>query len=358
MTKSNYSQIFELTRGETVESVHHGAIAVLSINDDLLAWYGNPEAVTFLRSTAKPFQALPFLEHGGESYFHLSQREIALMCASHSGTDEHVAVAQSLQKKVDVSESDLMCGVHPPFHKPTARAMRLRGEDPTPSRHNCSGKHTGMLANVRLRGSETQFASELPYIDPEHPIQKEILNTFAEMCNLQENEVELGIDGCSAPNFAVPLRNAALAFARLCDPVSGGVSPPDRVTACRLITSSMSSNPEMVGGPDRFDTRLMEVGAGRFVVKGGAEGYQGVGLMPGALGPGSPAMGITLKIADGGARDIVHSAVTLEVLRQLGALSEAELDQLSEFGPSLPIFNWRKILVGQARTTFVLERAS
>jgi len=260
MTESNYYQIFELTRGETVESVHHGAIAVVNVNNDLLAWYGNPEVVTFLRSSAKPFQILPFLENGGGSVFHLSQREIALMCSSHSGTDEHVTVVNSLQKKTGVSETDLMCGIHPPYHKPTRQAMYLREEDPTPNRHNCSGKHTGMLANIRMRASEIQFVSELDYIDTEHPIQKEILNTFAEMCNLPENEVELGIDGCSAPNFAVPLRSAALAFARLSDPVSGDVSPQDRVLACRLITSSMSSNPEMVGGSGRFDTRLMEVG--------------------------------------------------------------------------------------------------
>jgi len=355
MFASPYLPIFELTRGRTIESIHNGALAVVDVQGNLLAWYGDPNAVTFLRSTAKPFQALPFIEHGGQEAYRLSAREIAILCASHSGTDEHVAVVRAVQAKTGVAESELLCGVHDPSHKPTAKAMLERKEQSTPNRHNCSGKHTGMLAYVKM-GS--QLASDLAYIDPDHPLQEMILHTFAEMCDLSVEQVKVGIDGCSAPNFAIPLKNAALAFARLCDPGTGCVEPPERAAACKTIVSAMTSNPDMVGGPGRFDTRLMEVTQGRVVAKGGAEGYQGVGLMPGALAPGSPAIGIASKIGDGDARNKVRSAVILEVMRLLGALSADELEALSEFGPRFPVHNWRKIIVGQAYPTFNLQRAA
>jgi L-asparaginase II len=216
-----------------------------------------------------------------------------------------------------------------------------------------------MLAyvNAKRRAGE-QLPVELDYINPAHPLQQEIIQTFAEMCRLPVEQVEVGVDGCSAPNFAVPLHNAALGYARLCDPKAGHVLPPERAAACRRIVTAMMECPDMVGGPGRFDTRLMEICRGRVLSKGGAEGYQGIGLMPGVLGPGSPAMGIALKIADGDARNKVRAAVTLEVLRQLGALSAAELEALSEFGPRLPLLNWRSIVVGQAYPAFELSRAA
>jgi len=170
-------------------------------------------------------------------------------------------------------------------------------------------------------------------------------------------QVAGGIDGCSAPNFAVPLRCAAFGFARLSDPETGCVRPQARVAACHTITAAMMSHPDMVGGPGRFDTRLMMLTQGRIVSKGGAEAFEGIGLLPGAIGPGSPAIGIALKIADGDNRQMVRTAVSLEVLRQLGALSEAELATLSDIGPCLPRYNWRKIQVGLSRPVFELNWA-
>lgn len=350
MSKMPYSPIFELTRGETVESIHYGSVAVVDAHGQLITEFGDPYTITFLRSTAKPFQALPFIEHGGHERYGLTHREIALICASHSGTDAHVAVVQSIQRKSSVSEADLLCGVHPPSHEATAEAMRQRGELPTPNRHNCSGKHTGMVAYARLEELPTE-----DYINPSHPIQKIILNTFAEMCNLPPEGVALGTDGCSAPNFAVPLYNAALAYARLCDPAAGNVTPPARAEACRTITTAMSTNPDMVGGPGRFDTRLMEVAQGRIISKSGAEGYQGIGLLPGTLGPNSPALGIAFKISDGDLKKRARPAVALEILRQLGVLTDNEIGTLAEFGPSFPIYNWRKLVIGQAYPSLELK---
>jgi L-asparaginase II len=342
-----YAPLFELTRGETIESIHFGAIAIVDVDGRLIASHGDPNVVTFLRSSAKPFQALPFIEKGGAAAFELTAAEIALICASHSGTDEHVATVRSIQAKSGVNEADLMCGVHPPLDEATAEALRQKGQEPSPNRHNCSGKHTGMLAYARMQGWPTA-----DYIDPAHPVQESILQTFAEMCatyasvRLSPDQVALGVDGCSAPNFAVPLRNAALAYARLCDP--RGLSSA-RAAACRTVTSAMTSHPEMVTGWGRFDTRLMEVAEGRIVAKGGAEGYQGLGLLPGSLGPGSPGVGIAIKVSDGDLKGRVRPAVSLEALRQIGALSAAQLETLAEFGPISPVYNWRKLTVGEAR---------
>ncbi len=350
MPDSAYLPVLELTRGRTVESIHSGAVAVVSAQGELVASFGDPQVTTYLRSSAKPFQALPFLEHNGRTHFNLTLQEIALMCASHAGTDEHVAVLQDIQEKAGLSESDLKCGVHPPFDPATARVLGERGEQPTPKRHNCSGKHTGMLAFAKMLDLTLG-----DYLNPDHPIQQEILGTFAEMCSLAPDQVALGTDGCSAPIFAIPLYNAALAYARLCDPMGGKVAPESRQQACHTISQAMTTHPIMVSGSGHFDTTMMEITQGRILSKGGAEGYQGIGLLPGALGPGSPALGIALKIADGDPKSRARSAISIEVLRQLGALSKDELQALARFGPGYPLYNWRKLEVGEARPCFELE---
>lgn len=343
-----YEPVFELTRGRIVESIHFGAAAVVDAHGHLLAQIGDPQALVFLRSSAKPFQALPFIERGGHEKFGLTPKEVALLCASHSGTDEHVATVKGMQAKIGVTVDDLMCGTHYPIHEPTADAMKLRGEEPLPYRHNCSGKHTGMLAHAKLRNLPTNN-----YLDFQHPVQESILQVFAEMCAVPQEQVELGIDGCSAPNFATTLFNSALGYARLCDPFGLDAT---RASACRAITMAMTSHPDMVAGPDRFDTKLMQVTDGRIVVKGGAEGYQSVGLLPGALGTDSPGIGIAIKISDGDSTSRARTGVTLAILQALGALTEAQLTALADFGPEKKLYNFRNLHIGNSRPAFVLKR--
>jgi L-asparaginase II len=367
MDNTAYIPVFEITRGGIVESIHYGAAAIVDNQGKLVASFGSPFTKTFLRSSAKPFQAIPFIENGGAEKYNLDLREIAIICASHSGTDEHVATVRSIQEKTGISEEELLCGIHPAYHLETAAAMKDRGEKPTPNRNNCSGKHSGMLAYTRMKkvneGDSIYPEDTLEYIDPSHPIQKDILKAFSEICSVDEEEVTVGIDGCSAPNFAVPLFNSALGFARLCDPLG---LPKKRAEACRLITQAMNEFPEMVGGPNSFDTSLMESFKGRIISKGGAEGYLALGLYPGALGQGSPALGISIKISDGdvglhvpaksGHYGRIRPAVALEILRQLGFFSEGEIETFAYYGPSYPIHNWRDIFVGEARPSFTLNK--
>ncbi len=350
--------LFELTRGNLVESIHYGAIAVVNAHGKLLYSHGDPQTVAFLRSSAKPFQALPFFERGGPAAFNLTQKEQALLCASHEGSDEHVRTVESIQAKTGIKESDLQCGIHMPGDAASYKSLVARNEAPTPNRNNCSGKHSGMLAHAKMRGLPLDT-----YLDNDHPIQQDILTDFAEMCNYPKDKVEIGIDGCSAPNFAVPLYNSALAYARLCDPFD---LRDARSKACHDITWAMTGNPEMISGAGEFDCRLMQTGKGQVICKRGAEGFQAIGLRPGVLGPGSAGVGITFKVSDGdpSSRKLdfeplnrVRPAVTLEILTQIGALSIPQMKELAEFGPTLQIKNHRGIVVGESRPAFTLHKA-
>jgi L-asparaginase II len=340
--------LVELTRGPLVESIHFGALAVVDTSGRVVVSLGDANFVANLRSSSKPFQTLPLIEQDGAEQFHLSPREIALTCASHLGTDVHLDVLNGIQAKIGITENYLQCGTHPSEHAPTARAMLLRGEEPTPNRHNCSGKHTGMLAQAILTGQPTDT-----YLSSDNEIQRKILRTFAEMVDMRPEDVLVGIDGCSAPTFAAPLHNAALGFARLADP-SG--LPEKRVAALRTIAAAMTANPDMIGGPGSFDTALMETGQGKILCKAGAEGYQGIGLLPGALGPGSPALGIVFKVIDGDRGMRARPVTGTALLQQLGALNKEQMDKLKDF-TARPIYNWRHLEVGEIRPAFKLNKA-
>lgn len=352
----NAQPLFEVTRGDIVESVHYGSIAVVDSGGRLVASYGDPQVVAFLRSSAKPFQVLPFVEAGGVDYFGLTPRELSIACASHEGSDLHVQTVEGIQKKIGVQEDALQCGIHMPGDVSAFKSLIANNQEPTPNRNNCSGKHTAMLGYARMRNLALEN-----YLDIQHPIQRDILTAFADMCQVSTQAIQLGTDGCSAPNFAIPLYNAALGMARLCDPTQLSV---ERASACRKITSAMTTYPEMVSAYGEFDEQLMRTGNGKIVCKRGAEGYQIIGLLPDVLRPGSPGIGIALKVSDGDpsrtALDLTHStrvrpAVTLEILRQLGLLSSEQQQALAPFGPVKPIKNHRGILTGQSRPVFELS---
>lgn len=341
-----YQPIVEVTRGPLVESIHFGALAVVDVRGNLIASVGDPDLVANLRSSAKPFQALSMVEAGAADAFHFTERELAISCASHSGTDDHYQVLCELQAKIGVGEEDLRCGVHYPMYEPLAYEMRQRGQKPTPNRHNCSGKHTAMLANARYRG----FPIE-DYLNTEHPVQKVILKTFAEMVGLPPDAIPIGIDGCSAPTFATPLRRAAHAYALLADPSS---LPEPRRSALRRIYQAMTAHPDMVAGPERFDTLLMQAANGKVVAKGGAEAYQGMGVAAGVLGPGSPALGIAIKVSDGDRADRAISTAAFAVLAQLGILTADERAHLARYDRR-SLTNWRELEVGEIRPAFDLD---
>ena len=353
--EGNALPLLEVTRGKIVEAVHHGSIAVVDSNGKLLASHGDPQMVAFLRSSAKPFQAIPFVERGGVEHFEYTPRELSITCASHEGSAMHVKTVEEMQRKIGIDEHLLQCGIHMPGDVDEFRSLIVNNKQPTQNHNNCSGKHTSMLAHAKMRGLPLEN-----YLEHDHPIQQDILASFSEMCLIPSDQISLGIDGCSAPNFAIPLFNAALGMARLCDPRE---LSKDRAAACGMITSAMTAHPEMISGYGEFDCELMKAGKGKIVCKRGAEGFQIVGLLPGAVRDGSPGIGIAFKVMDGDASRMgldlysssrVRPAVTIEILRQLGALSSKQEQALAGFGPVKPVKNHRGIMTGQSHPVFEL----
>jgi L-asparaginase II len=346
--------ILELTRGRVVEAIHLGSIAVVDSTGKLLHSYGDPHTVAFLRSSAKPFQAIPFVERSGVEHFNFTQRELSLSCASHEAAQYHLDAVKGMQSKVGIREDQLQCGAHIPGDAAMLRTMIQQDIKPTSNFNNCSGKHTAMLAHAKMRGLPLEN-----YLDHDHPIQQDILAALSEMCGIEKEKIELGVDGCSAPNFAIPLVNAALGIARLCDPRTLADA---RATACKKITTAMTTYPEMISNHGEFDCELMKAGAGKILTKRGAEGFQVVGLMPGVYGENG--VGIAFKVTDGDSSHMnndletstrVRPAVVLEILRQLKALNEMQLKSLEKFGPVKQLENYRGLVTGESHPVFDLS---
>jgi L-asparaginase II len=340
MENNTHIPLVEVTRGNIVESRHYGSLAVAQPDGEIAFSLGDITSPVFLRSSSKPFQALPFVESGGIERYGLTDREVAIICSSHSGTDEHVRVLEGLQKKIGIQESMLQCGIHAPFHAETAKAKLLKGEAYHSNQSDCAGKHSGMLAYAKMLN-----ASLDNYIEPSHPVQQAMLKAFAQMCSIPVEDIRLGTDGCSVPVFAVPLANSAGAYARLCQPND---LPEERANACRLITKAMLANPDMIGGPQRFDTDIMTVGQGSLVSKVGAEGFYGIGVLPGKVPGRETSLGIAVKISDGDLTWRAGCVVVVELLKHVGVLSEKQVDGMIAYYRR-PVYNWRNMEVGEIR---------
>lgn len=328
----------QVVRGETVESIHRGHLIVVDGDGETLYSLGNPATVTFWRSSAKAFQAIPFLESGAADEFGYTADEIALACGSHSGERMHTKTAARMLGKIELNEKDLRCGAHLPFDEKRAAEMIHAGETPTQLHNNCSGKHAAMLAFCVKTNADIKTYEQL-----EHPLQKAILETVARFTDVPVEAIKIGIDGCAAPNFAVPVSAMAKAFARL-------VNPPENhdeamKNACREIVAAMLEYPEMIGGTDRLDTMLMREGNGNVISKIGAEGVYSAGVLPCEQYP--KGLGIALKIEDGDDKR-ARAVVLIELLRQLGIF---KTETLKEFSP-LPIKNRRGDWVGETRANF------
>lgn len=296
-----------------------------------------------VRSTVKPFQALPLLLAGGEAAFALGAADLALLCSSHSGTPEHRRRTLSLLERGGFAAGDLLCGAHRPLGEETARAEELTGTSWSALHNNCSGKHAGMLLACRRLGFDPAG-----YIAADHPLQRRIVGELGAILGLPESFAPCGVDGCSAPTFVLPLALLARAFACLAAPaVAPGVSGHEGARAAALgrLCAAMGEHPEMVAGPGRFTTALIAATAGRLVGKEGAEGVYVVAAR------GSRPLGIAIKIADGSER--CRDLVVLELLDRLGLLAVAEREALAAY--DRPVMrNHRGIVVGEIRADFDL----
>lgn len=279
--------LIELTRGPRIESIHRGSAAIVTATGEVLAAWGDIDRPVFVRSAAKPLQALALVETGAADAFAVGPAELALACGSHGGEARHVGCVTAWLARLGLDAGALVCGPHLPLDPGAAAELIRSGSLATPIHNNCSGKHTGFLTVARHLG--------LPlagYGDPAHPLQQRIRHDIAQMGDIAVGDDMIGIDGCGAAAFALPLRALALAFARLAQPAG---LPPRRLQAVTRILTSVEANPGMVAGDGRFDTAVIAASAGRILSKGGAEAVHAAALR--GLG-----LGIAVKIDDGGKR--------------------------------------------------------
>jgi L-asparaginase II len=339
------ASLVEVWRGPLVESRHRGHIAAVTGAGKMIAAAGALDTVTFLRSSGKPFQALPLIVSGAADRFGFTVREIAIACGSHSGEPFHVETVRSMLAKIGVDESTLKCGVHEPFSAEVARALARNQQPPNVLQNNCSGKHAGMIALARHVGAPTET-----YDQWTNPVQQMIGRTVSQFSDVPLDKIAIGTDGCGVPVFGISVRAMALMYARLVAPPND-FDEPAREAAKRIVRA-MISFPEMIGGTkSRLDTELIKAGNGRLISKIGAEGVYTIGVLPSNDWP--RGLGLALKIEDGDDHRARPPAV-IEALRQLGVLTKPELITLAAYAPTA-ITNRRGELVGEARAAFTLE---
>ena len=324
--------LVEVTRGDRVESSHRGAVAVVDADGTVLLQVGDIDVPVFPRSAVKAIQALPLIETGAADQFGLTDAEIALSCASHSGEPAHASGAASMLRKAGRDSSCLECGIHWPTGVDAAHALAAAGERPSALHNNCSGKHAGFVCTACAIGADTEG-----YVGLTHPVMRAVTAVLAEVTGVNLVEAESATDGCSIPAYAIPLRNLALGFARF---GTGQGFGPARAAAARRIRAAAAAHPFMVAGTGRFDTELMEAFGPRAFVKTGAEGIH-CGALP-ELG-----LGFAIKCNDGAGRaaQVITAALVRHFLRPGDEPAASVLDKLA--GPELR--NWNGIRVGELR---------
>lgn len=327
-----------VTRGDTVESIHRGHVIAIDGNGKTVLSLGSPETVTFFRSACKPLQALPFITSGACDELGYSEEEIALACASHSGEARHVRVAQLMLEKAGLTEAHLRCGAHLPFNEKESERMQRAGEYPTQLHNNCSGKHAAMLAFAKHIGADLA-----DYDSIDNPIQQSILETISLFSGVPVKKIHIGTDGCAAPNFALPVSAMAKSFLNLIKPPDD--FPKDVRDASGRLVSAMMNFPELIGGNERLDTILMQAAPGKIISKVGADGVWLCAIMPDEKWPNGLA--IAMKVEDGDDRR-GRPVVAVELLKKFGVLASEDLPELSP----MPIKNRRGDVVGQVQPAF------
>jgi len=368
----------EVMRGDWVESAHRGALAVVDMNGRLVASLGAPAQPVFVRSCAKPIQALALVCSGAADAFHVTEEELAVVCASHSGEPEHVRLVASLLAKAKLDVHHLQCGIHLPFDAPSRRALAATGTEPSALHNNCSGKHAGMLVTARHLGLPLD-----DYTDPEHAVQVAIRGLLAFLAGLEPGEINVAVDGCTAPTFQLPLRGFALAFARLAAVGEGvplaqasatnppefeededpeGVAPGFDLDAesafpvsiregLERVWNAMRRHPVLIAGSrGRLCTDLMRCAASLdvpLIAKSGAEGAYAMAVVKEGR-----AFGIALKVEDGAQR--ARDAASLETLFQLDLLPEDAERMMAAYHRQV-VLNHRDQPVGETRARFRLS---
>ncbi len=341
---TNNPALVHALRGGIVESSHRGAVAVVDADGAVHTQLGDIDRPIFPRSAVKVLQALPLVASGAADRWQLSNEELALACASHGGEPRHALTAASMLAKAGVDASALECGAHWPYHDGSIKALAAAGAQPTALNNNCSGKHAGFVCLGCLMAEDKDKRAFLTgYVKPDHPVMREVTAALQASTGFDLSSAPVGIDGCSIPTFAVPLRHLAHGFARLATGV--GLSPEHQLAAKRL-RAAVAAAPYMVAGSGRFDSRLMERLGERVFCKVGAEGVYCAALP-------EVGLGVAIKMDDGNTSRACEVAMAALIERLL-PLSDVDGRFVRDFS-DVTLSNWNGLEVGQLRAASVLR---
>lgn len=328
---TNPVDLVELWRGGRLESVHRGHAVVVDQSGDIVHAWGDPEAVTYPRSSAKMLQALPMVESGVADRFGLTVEQLALSCASHSGAAIHTDRVQSWLKDLELDDDAFNCGTQWPADLPARNGLIKADASPCRYHNNCSGKHCGFLTMTKANGWGPD------YVAADHPLQVVIKQAFEELT--EETSPGWGIDGCSAPNHASTIHGMARAMATF----ASADDSTTRGAAMVRLRNAMMAYPELVANEDRACTHLMRAAKGRAAVKTGAEGFF-IAILP------ELKMGVALKIMDGGTRASECTMAT--ILCKLGVLDANDPSVKAYRNPDLK--NFAGLITGDMRPSEAL----
>lgn len=306
--------LINVTRGSIVESIHRGDLVVLNGSGEVIYSLGNPDKITYFRSAAKPIQAINVITSGAYTKYRISEKELAVICSSHYAEAHHLAAVQSILDKIGLTRKNILGGVVQPLNHEIALQYAVEGVKLDERFSDCSGKQSGMLAVC-----QNNSYSLHNYLTPEHPCQQEIVQNIATFCEIDENKISIGVDGCSAPVHALPLVNMAIGFRNLANPETLNSELQD---AANTVFKSMTAFPEMISGTNGFCSDLIKYSKGKLVGKIGAEGVYCVGIK-------GKNLGIALKIESGSMA--VIPPVIMKTLIEMDILNNEELSNLKKY---------------------------
>lgn len=315
-------------RGTVAECLHEIDAAVVLPGGKLLGGYGDPYKYTYFRSSAKPIQALMLFLSGAAEHFAFSDAEIAVACASHFAEYFHLEAVRSILAKIGLSEEYLRCGASRSIKSEYAFSQAEAGVLPSALQSDCSGKHAAMLATCVIKGYPLDS-----YLEPQHPLQIQMLRIISEVCAYPAAQIQIGIDGCGVPVFALPIYNMALGFARFANPE---YLPEIYQEPAKRIFRAMNAFPQNVAGTGGFCSELMRATGGRLIGKAGAMGVYAIGIK-------DKSMGLALKVRDGSPG--ISPVAAMEILKRYKLLSNSEYEELKGFHKP-PIFNTAGVQVG------------
>jgi L-asparaginase II len=328
--------LVEVTRGDVVESRHRGMVVVVDGDGRVVFSAGDIDAAVFPRSSCKAMQALPLMESGAADAYGFGNRELALACSSHSGEDGHAELALAMIRAAGRDEDVLECGAHWSFQQPILIEQASHGPKPGQLYNNCSGKHAGFICACCHTNTETRG-----YVGYDHPLQQEIRGIMESLTGSILGHDNCGVDGCSIPTYASPLKGLAHGFAKMA--TGTGLEPIRAKSASRLMQACMAE-PWYVAGTNRACTALMQAAPGRIFAKTGAEGVFVAAI---------PEQGLAMAMkCDDGATRAAESMVAATLARFFKA--EPEVYRTLMGMANYEMRNWNGIKVGDVRVTGVL----